>query len=1153
MEMTVHPPLGAPAIATENLNAAINLRLALLGLPLAAGGDDSSVTDLMAPILARQREQSRRLADRLCPADTRIQTFLNDYLADAGPVPRLPGRTLVLDQAGLARALSLPARGDCFTSPLLSSYRLRNGVLHNPANDRRTTAGVFHVAEGGLPVPDDKKAVPKATLAKLLALALDPPEESLKLPFTAGEPAPAKCFVSLLLRPLVVPAVPGFTSEKRMEIRFFVPGGMVSNLDFVEGIFGNAGDPYLPENDASLDPDSWTGHSGCVILAPHLTKTPKHLLGLPHWDEATARQRRDGMCYRSESELYNEGSAFKLCARDARGVIVTIIADNYFGYCKKEVKTQISYSANLFGSAEEEHAGGALVFPSYNEGLEYTDTTAGEGYSLQDVLAREKDRFELQPAGHALDRTQPHIVLVPRGATYSLLTQTVVWPTADGQKSSIRLQAGKTYLGPNGFRMHMEPLSADGRLWNLVGTAPEVTACHKPATVSGGGKSEISKAISDAILDGYVYVPDLERDMDAVSAILARDFSDRFREPARNGLDHRLILSTERSMGSVIKLLTPSSGDYNDDYNRWLDSIPQHIKELVFVVKRFHRPEWGDDWRKHYSVDVINGRLGYSLKLDGSKLIVNTLRVGFEKDGAWRVFGLRHDFHPAIKVQTEDDITASVVAPGEPGAAGPAGWSRKFVQNCERTLFQRPDDAVHRGYDRQAEADIATPGTFVSNFEPLDAAAARELVDDAIGFSAFTAPMQQLIRAAADAPPQASPAYFVSSAHPRLVNGKPSKNPRYLQLRPDLARPQDKASADLAMHLLRKVPTTQPLLTPVHVVAAGRRNNPPESGTRALCPYNPLHYMELPELFIEFISSMTGKSPSTTGAGSEGALTKGPFNALPAIIDLNAAFLSYALTGYDGWVSCAGYIGPNVRVDHDVSLLVPEVFARMSPAERSARNLIATGALERVADFEHRGQRVLASRLGYRMTARLASIYFGRVFLHPHAVFTEEMLRPELQDMDVFADGVANIVATHQRVAESYFNDGSIAMACPPLKALLEVMAHGQTEEGLGLESPALRALFSRESVLASDWYAARLDAKQRSDEARLTRAVASLYGFLDRPDNAGAAARLGLANRLAQTQAERVRVGSAAYRASLVGTLGLQPLDEIARVAARV
>ncbi|MBL0167630.1 MAG: hypothetical protein IPP85_11015 [Propionivibrio sp.] len=1146
MDALINTAAAPPSIAPEDLNAAINLRLALLGLPLATGADGASLTGLMAPILARQREQSRRLSDRLCPTDTRIQNFLKEYLADVGPAPHLPGRTLVLDQPGLARGLSLPAHGDFFKSPLLSSYRLRNGVLHNPASDRRTTAGVFHLVEGGLPIPDDKLAVPKVAFSRLLALALTPPDESLQLPFTACEMVPAKCFVSLLLRPLVVPAVPGFTTEKRLETRFFVPGALVANLDFVESIFGNAGDPYLPENDASLDPDSWTGHTGCVILAPHLTHVPKHLLGLPHWDAATPLQRRDGMCYKSESELYNGGSAFKLCARDARGVIVTIIADNYFGYCKKEVKTQISYSANLFGSAEEEHSGGALVFPSYNEGLEYTDLTAGDSYSLQEVLARDSERFALQPAGHALDRMHSHIVLVPEKSTFSLRSQNVSWTTPDGKTSSIRLQAGKTYLGPNGYRMHMEPLSANPRLWNLVGTSAEVTTCHKPATVSGGGKSEISKAISDAILAGYVYVADLEKDMDAVAAILARDFSERFSDPEKCGVDHRLILSNERSMGSVIKLLTPSSRDYKEDYNTWLRAIPQHVKELVFVVKRFHRAEWGDDWRSYYSVDLINGRPGYALKLRGSTLIVNTLRVGFEKDGSWRVFGLRHDFHPAIKVQTEDDITASVVAPAGLVAGEPGAFSRKFVQNCERRLFQRPDDAVHRGYDRQAEADIATPGTFISNFEPLEGADARELVDDSIGFSAFTTPMQQLIQAAAEAPEGSSPKYFVSSAHSRLVDGKPTKNPRYLQLRPDIARPQDTATAELAMRLFRRQSSAEPLITPVHVVAAGRRNNPPDEGIRPLCPYNPLHYMELPELFMEFISSMTGKSPSTTGAGSEGALTKAPFNALPAIIDLNAAFVSYALTGYDGWVSCAGYVGPNVRVDHDVSLLVPEVFSRMSPSERSAQNLIAIGALERVADFEHGGQPVLSSRLGYRMTARFASTFFGRIFLHPHAVFTDEMLRPELQDMDIFADGVANIVSTHQRVAESYFTDGSISMACPPLRALLEIMAHGRSEQGHGLESPELREMFTRESVLASDWYAARLDTKQRSDEARLKRVVASLYEFLDNPDNAGVANRLGLAARREQAQGERVRVGSAEYRAGLVGTLGLQALDEV-------
>ena len=93
-------------------------------------------------------------------------------------------------------------------------------------------------------------------------------------------------------------------------------------------------------------------------------------------------------------------------------MVVTLIADNYFGYCKKEVKTQISYSANLYGFAEEEHAGGALVFPSYNEGQEYTDLTAGDEYTLQAVMGRDADRFVPQPEGHALDRLHPHLCLL---------------------------------------------------------------------------------------------------------------------------------------------------------------------------------------------------------------------------------------------------------------------------------------------------------------------------------------------------------------------------------------------------------------------------------------------------------------------------------------------------------------------------------------------------------------------------------------------------------------------------------------------------------------------------------------------------------------------------------------------------------------------
>lgn len=1130
-------PTKTNALTPEQLRLAINLRLGLLGCSPVADASGEDLTGVAAPLFAQQREIARRLTHQLSPVDERIQHFLNTYLSEIGPAPRLPARTFVLDQPGLARELSLPAEGDTVDSPLLKSFRLHNGVLHNPASDRRTTQGVFHIAEGGLPVPDDKLAVPKIAFSRMLGLALKHPAELLRLPYTATQKNPAECIVSLYLRPLVVPDVAGFIGEKRMEIRFFVPGSLVSNLDFIENIFGNAGDPYLADNDAALDVDGWTGHTGCVILAPHLVGVRKHLLGLPHWDLATPRQRRDGMCWKTEDELYNNGSAFKLCARDSRGVMVTLIADNYYGYCKKEVKTQISYAANLYGLAEEEHAGGALVFPSYDLGEDFSGYVDEDpSCTVADVLSREPGDWTAQPEGHAVNTRDTDVVLVPEATSFDLRKQRIAWKDAVGGDRQIKLLAGKTYVRPSGYRVHMEPVRGEPGQWRLVGTVAETTLCHKPCTVSGGGKSEISKAISDAILPGHIFVADIDRDMDNVTALLARDYSDRFRDAARNGKDKRPILSPERSLGSVIKLLTPSKRDYTDAYNAWLGAIPRHVKELVFVVKRYHKAEWGANWREHFSVDTINGRPGYELKLEGRKLVVNTLRVGYEEDGSWRVFGLRHDFHPAAKVQMEDDITASVVAP----AADPASASLKYVQNCEMRLFQRPDDAIHRGYDKQAEADIAAPGTFLSNYEPLDGDDARALVEDAVGFSAYTAPMQDLVKKAASG---AAPAYFVSSAHPRIVGGKPSKNPRYLQLRPDVANPKATAIAHLGLRLHRRLPAGVAAPTPVNVVVPGRRNNPPEPGVRALCCFNPLHYLELPELFMEFISSMTGKSPSTTGAGSEGALTKGPFNALPPIIDLNAALVSTILTGHDVFLSSAGYVGPKVRVDHDISLLVPEIFSRMSDQERTAASLIADGCFEKLLDFEHRGKVVQASRLGYRITTRFVRIYFGRIFPHPHVVFTDEMLRPEQQDLDVFADGVDTIVTTHQRVAESYFADGSIEWAVPPLKALLEIMAKGKTADGHGLDSPEVRKLFTRDAMLASDWYRARLDAKQKTESTLWSHHVKSLETVIDQDGYEDVSKRLKLNQRLAHAKAELGRVSSPAYRKSLDGTLGVQPL----------
>jgi hypothetical protein len=1121
------------------LRRIIHLKLATLGCEMPHG-DAPELREVLDELLQRNREVERLLAGHLSPADQRIQDFLDDYLRDAGGAARLPARTFVLNRHGVARELSLPHDRDEFVSDIVHSYRIKQGVLHNPASDRRTTAGVFHVAEGGLPIPDDKLAVPKAVFAQMLRHALKPPAVLAQLPYTSTLPRPAECFVTLLLRPVVCPEVPGFTPHKSMETRFFVPGNLVSNLDFVESIFGNAGDPFLPENDAALDPEQWSGHTGCVILAPHLVKLTKKELGLPAWDAATERQRRDGMCWKQADELYNGGSAFKLTARDRRGVIVTIIADNYFGYCKKEVKTQLGYAANLFGLVEEEHAGGALVFPSYDLGEEFSGDkhVPRLNHNFAEMASLFGGVMDVKPEGYAVDRKFPDIIYVPENVHFDLHKQAVSWEW-QGQKRSIKLLPNRTYVRPSGYKVHMEK-PPGGRAWRLIGTVAEGTLCHKPCTVSGGGKSEISKPITDAIIGGPVFVANLSRELEMVQKIVRADYSQRFRDPALRNRDSRPLLSPERSLGSVIKLLTPSS-DYSDDFNASLRLIPQYIKELVFVLKRFYKPAWGDAWQEHFSVDIINGTPGFELKCDNRVLVSNYLRVGFERDGAWRTFGLRKDFQPAVKLQTEDDITASIVVP----AAALAGLnpsypnaSVKFVQNCEYRLFQRPDDAIHRGYDKVTEHDLIQPGNFLSNFEPLTPRDARELLEDAIGFVKFTEPVQDFIREVAET---GQPAFFVSSAHPRLVDGKPSKNPRYLQTRPDLLKPREWHLAEMAMRLFRRVPVGKPLLTPVNAVLPGRRNNPPEGAKiRALAAYGPVHYMELPELFMEFVCSMTGKSPSTTGAGSEGALTKGPFNALPPVFDLNAALVSYILTGYDAFITAAGCVGPHFRVDHDISLLVPEVWSRMSVEERSPRYLIENGLLERCEDFTQEGAKIPFSRLGWRITLKFVDMFFGRVFNHPHVVFTEAMLRPEKQDWDIFVDGMENIISTQRRVAQAYFNDGSVAQACPPLRALLHIMRDDQFE-GKDLGHPEIRALFSRDNVLASDWYRARLEAKQQHDIALWRRHVEYLNQFLARPNYGDEAARLGIPARLSATRQTLEEVQSAAYRERLRGTIGLQ------------
>ena len=418
------------------------------------------------------------------------------------------------------------------------------------------------------------------------------------------------------------------------------------------------------------------------------------------------------------------------------------------------------------------------------------------------------------------------------------------------------------------------------------------------------------------------------------------------------------------------------------------------------------------------------------------------------------------------------------------------------------------------------------------------------IVEHVVEFDKYTEPMKRLL---ADFVAEPKTKFVVSSAHPRMVDGSPSKNPRYLQRRPDIEKPQEMYLAQIGARLAREIPADKPVHFPVNAVLAGRRNNPPDAktGIPPLAVYSPIHYQELPQLFMDFICSLTGKSPSTTGFGSEGALTKGPFNAMSPVVDVNNALISAIMTRHAGFTTAAGHIGPKYRVDHDNSMLAPELWCRMRVAEREPRFLIEHGYLEKMDDFEFEGRKVPASRLGYRITELFVDRFLGRIFELPNAVFPDAILKPETQDLAAFVAGVDAIAEAQRTVAMNYFKDGSVDAACPPIKALLHIMAYGEYE-GMGESDPFLLKMFTRDSLLASDWYRERLRAKQTVDVALWTRHVKALE---DLKASGMPVPQIDLACRLAKAAAELSRVQSDGYLGELAGTIGADPSVLKARI----
>lgn len=1102
------------------------------GSNIGAGAAD--IAQIKHQLLEFERASKAAEHCNQSPVCHRINAFLSEYLGADRDHCWLPKVSFACDRHGIARVLSLPENEDEFHCEYVDSYRLYQGILNNPSTDKRTTAGTFHIAEGELPVPSDKKEIPKQVFVNMLNAAFNPPENMLVLPFTSNQQSKVKAFVSAYFKPVVCPEVRGKISAKNMEILLFVPGNLVSILDCTESMFGNAGSPFLFENDAAMDPESWSGCTGCIVFAPQLRKCTKKELGLPHISGATERQKRDGMCWEREDEPYHDGRPFRAVARSKSGVIVSIIGDSYNGYGKKEVKTHLSYAANVYGLCEEEHSGGALIFPRYDLGDEFNyEKFLKTKLSFEDLVENNADNMIPQEGGYAIDKNYNALVYVPGDTTFNLQKFEATWQF-NGETKTLLIELEKIYVLPNGYRIHVVQPSCNGARWRMVGTSPNATFCYKPATVSGGGKSEIAKSMADAIIHGSAVLPDCDADFALADTILRMDFSGRFK--SKDMRDNRGILDASRTLGSVIKLLNFNE-EYSDEYNSWLKTVPAHVKGLILAIKTFHKESWGTDWQSKFSVDIINGQRGHELYYRREKLVDQYVRVGFTNEKTWRNFSLRDDFCPSLKLQLADDITSSVTLPSDKiDGLNPAydNPSVKFVHNCEYRLYQRPDEAVVPGYDYETEFEISKPNTFICNYRPLTKDDVRKMMSNRMRFEKYTQPMKNLLTNFVSDPH--APKYVVCPSELRIMpNGEVSKNERYLQNRQDTYDRMAAYASKLSMKLCNKTKDIGDVKFYVHSILTGRRNNPPDSNVRALSVYNPLHYMELPELFMEYASSMTGKSPSTTGSGLEGAMTKGPFNALSTIYDLNNGLLSFILCGYNGFLSAAGYVGPNFYVGHDITYILPEIWSRMQIHERNPQFLIERGHLEPCQDFEFSGNTVQFSRMGYRITKKFIKTFAGRVLSFPGSLFPDEVLHPEKQDYAIFADSMANIVESHKHAAEIIMSCGDMDSAIPPLKALITIMYAG-TYNGMGLSSPQFRELFKRENVIRSDWYLKRLEDKQSHHIAHLKNGLQYLRAFADTHGDGKISA---VESRIAALASRLADANSREYLGSLVGTIG--------------
>lgn len=155
-----------------------------------------------------------------------------------------------------------------------------------------------------------------------------------------------------------------------------------------------------------------------------------------------------------------------------------------------------------------------------------------------------------------------------------------------------------------------------------------------------------------------------------------------FQRSGAEYVDHRLILSHGCLMGSVIAVDAGVRSTAKVTTSGCARSRSTS-RNSFSSSKRFHCPGVCDDWRSHSFGGHHQRPSVMPFCLDGNK-IVNTLRVGFDKDGSWRIFGLRHDFHPARKACRPRNTSR------------PASWPRPNCPSTAKTCCRASSGAGTR-------------------------------------------------------------------------------------------------------------------------------------------------------------------------------------------------------------------------------------------------------------------------------------------------------------------------------------------------------------------------------------------------------------------------------------------------------------------------